>query len=89
MRYYIVGHDNRGTAECPFGRIYLSLKKGGEVVGSIGYGQTRECQNPYAVWPTNSTPTEGRDPSLRHRAETYLRICFPGLRPVNPEQEVV
>ena len=77
MRYHIAGLDNRGTDAHPFGRIYLSTKKDGEIVGSIGYGAHRDDPSPYAVWPTRDTPEAGRDWSLADRAKAMLRKCFP------------
>jgi hypothetical protein len=77
MRYYIDSLDNRGTETCPFGRIHLAVKKGGEVIGSIGFGSHAEDPNPYALWPTRDTPQLGRDHSLADRAQTMLRKLFP------------
>lgn len=83
MRYHIVGCDNRGTDTHIFGRIYLALKRGGEVVGSIGYGSHRDNPDPYAVWPTKDTPTHGRDPTLVACAQDYLRKRFPNAGQTN------
>ncbi len=86
MTYYIVGHDNRGTAEHPFGRIYLSLKKNGNVVGSLGYGSHRDNPDPYAVWPSNQTPTSACDPFLRDAAIAYLKKLYPDVRRLDEER---
>ena len=81
MIYHIDSIDNRGTDTTPFGRIYLSVRKGGPVVGSIGFGSHRDDPNPYAVWPTRDTPELGTDHTLVARAQDLLRERFPQAQP--------
>lgn len=54
MAYKVLGIDNRGHEDHPFGFVYLA--KGKHIAGRIGYGAHSENKNPLAIWPCHETP---------------------------------
>jgi hypothetical protein len=74
VHYAIVGHDNRGSDTAPFGRIYLSKSKRGDVVGSLGYTSRPKP----SVWLSNQTPDDA-SPITVIRAKEYLGRNFPNI----------
>lgn len=76
MAYKIVGIDNRGSKDCPFGFIYIA--KGKELAGRIGFGSHRDNPDPLAIWPCHETP-DNIGPIDVDRARGALAQAFPHL----------
>lgn len=76
MAYKIVGINNRGSGDRPYGFIYLA--KGKREAGRVGFGAHRENPNSLAIWPCHETPDDINTVDvLRMRAA--LAEAFPRL----------
>jgi hypothetical protein len=81
-RYIILGHDNRGTPESPFGYVSLGVNKRGAEVGRFGYSS--DTANPganLALWPTSDTPSD-IDYVLVTSVRNYLKRKYPHIENV-------
>jgi hypothetical protein len=76
--YHVIGCDNRGTWDCPFGRVYLARTKKGNIVGSLGYGANKDNPKPLAVWRSTDTPDK-IDLTTSERAGAFLATTYPHL----------
>ncbi len=83
-KLFAITLDNRGTADQPFGFVYLSTSSKEDTgAGRIGYGANRENPHPLALWPCRETP-DSLDSIAIERVRTLLHETFPNLSPAPP-----
>jgi hypothetical protein len=85
--YVPIGLDNRGTAQEPFGFVYLGTSiSQQDDVGRVGFGSTRDNPDPLAIWPTRDTP-DNISPLAIDRIRQFLASRFPHLVKENTPAE--
>lgn len=76
MAYKIVGIDNRGSKDQPFGFIYIA--RGKHFEGRLGFGSHRDNPHPLAIWACRETPCDINALDV-DRARDALDRAFPHL----------
>ena len=76
--HMVLGHDNRGSDDHPFGYVYFGPHKKGPEAGRVGYGSHRDNRSALAIWPCRDTPHD-ISPLTIQSIHAYLRKAYPNL----------